>query len=452
MASHPDRRLRVGPTTRIALTLLVVWGLGTTLLTLPIATVEPANASWLTAAFTAASALTVTGLIVVDTPTYWTSFGHVVILGLIQIGGLGVMLISTLLALTVSRRLGIGMRMGLQTEFRNTAPGGQREVLGIARRIIIVTVCIETTAAIILALRLGLTHHLSAAAATWNGVFLAISGFNNAGFSLWTDSLMGHQSDPWILLPIALAVIIGGLGFPVIAELQRQWDRPLTWHLTTRVVVVMTPLLLVTGTVFIYLQERGNPATLGQLSTADAWLNAFFQSTITRTAGFNSIDIGAMHPATWLGMDMGMFIGAGPAGTASGIKVTTIMVVLAISWTEVTGGRAVNVLGKRIGRSVHRQALTLMTLASGLVALATFALMLLQPDLGLDALLFEAVSAFGTVGLSTGITADLGAAGELILMLLMFAGRLGPVTLASALALRPRTIHYELPRERLLIG
>lgn len=165
-------------------------------------------------------------------------------------------------------------------------------------------------------LRLATTHDMHLAAAAWHGVFLAVSGFNNAGFALFSDNVVGFQHDALILLPIAFAVIVGGLGFPVLAELLRQWRRPLTWHLTTRIVVVMTPILLITGTVFLFWQEHDNPATLASMSTADAWLNAFFQSVISRTAGFNSIDIGAMHPAAWFGMDLGMFIGAGPAGTA----------------------------------------------------------------------------------------------------------------------------------------
>jgi trk system potassium uptake protein len=181
-------------------------------------------------------------------------------------------------------------------------------------------------------------------------------------------------------------------------------------------------------------------------------LAGFFQSTIARTAGFNSIDISAMHPVSWLGLDLLMLIGGGPAGTAGGLKVTTFVVLGFIAYTEVTGGAAVNVLGRRLSRSVQRQATTVVVLALGAVATATMVLMLLHEDIGLDRLLFEVISAFATVGLSTGITADLSAAGQGVLIALMVLGRLGPITVATAMAARPRRALYELPKERPLIG
>lgn len=213
----------------------------------------------------------------------------------------------------------------------------------------------------------------------------------------------------------------------------------------------LTPVLLLGGWLFIAVLEWRNAGTLGPLAWDDKLLASFFHSVQTRTSGFNSVDIGAMHSATWLGMDVLMFIGGGPAGTAGGIKVTTFAVLFFIIWTEVRGDSAVHVFGKRLSRAVHRQAIAVALLAVALVVMATLALLLLSP-FSLDAVLFEAVSAFATVGLSTGITNQLDPLSQLILCFLMYVGRLGPITFASALALSSRKRLYELPKERPIIG
>jgi Trk-type K+ transport system membrane component len=203
--------------------------------------------------------------------------------------------------------------------------------------------------------------------------------------------------------------------------------------------------------VFLTAAEWTNPATLGALPPGDRVLGGFFQSTITRTAGFNSIDIGQMHPVSWLGMDILMFIGGGPAGTAGGLKITTFAVLFFIMATELRGGTAVNIFGKRLSRAVHRQAITVVLLAIALITASTMFLMLIT-DFSQERILFEVISAFATVRLSTGITAGMPPAGQVVLILLMFIGRLGPVTLGTALALRSRPIMYEYPKERPLIG
>jgi Trk-type K+ transport system membrane component len=216
-------------------------------------------------------------------------------------------------------------------------------------------------------------------------------------------------------------------------------------------VLAGTITLLVAGTVYITAVEWSNPATLGPLDWPAKLLVGFFQSVQTRTAGFNSIDIGSMDSASLLGMDVLMFIGGGPAGTAGGIKITTFAVLFFILLTEIRGEVAVNVFGKRLSRAVHRQAITIVLLAVAVITVSTVALMLIT-DLGLDELLFEVISAFGTVGLSTGITAGLPPAGQVILMLLMFIGRLGPIGIASGRALWERHTAYKLPKERPIIG
>ena len=421
---------------------------GTGLLMLPLAKNGPGGASLLEALFTATSAVCVTGLITVDTPVFWSGFGQAVILALIQVGGFGVMSFGALLGVLTARRLGLRSRMLAAAETKSTGFGDVRRVL---LGVLVVTLAVETVLAIMLMLRFMVAYGYTPAEALWNGVFHSISAFNNAGFALYSDNLMGFVSDPWICLPIAAAVIIGGLGFPVLFELRRQYRRPIHWSMHTKLVLVGSAILLAGGTAFLTAAEWTNPATLGGLPPQERLLGGFFQSVITRTAGFNSIDIAQMHPVSWLGMDILMFIGGGPAGTAGGLKITTFAVLFFILTTELRGGTAVNIFGKRLSRAVHRQAITVVLLAIALVVASTMFLMLIT-DFGQERILFEVVSAFATVGLSTGITAGMPPAGQVVLILLMFIGRLGPVTLGTALALRSRPILYEYPKERPLIG
>lgn len=436
------------PAQAIALGFGLAVAVGTAILMLPMAKTGPGGATFLEALFTATSAVCVTGLAVVDTATYWTRFGQVVILVLIQLGGFGIMSFASLLGVLMARRLGLRSRIQAAAETKSAGFGEVRSVLlGVLR----ITAGTELVVAVLLTLRFAVGLGNPWGHSIWLGFFHSISAFNNAGFALFSDNLMGFVGDPWICLPIAAAIIIGGLGFPVLFELRRHYRRPLHWTMNTKLVLGGTVTLLAGGTSFICALEWTNPKTLGVLSTADKLLAGFFQSVMTRTAGFNSLDFGQMDPASWLGMDILMFIGGGPAGTAGGLKITTFAVLFFILLTEIQGGAAVNVFGKRLSRSVHRQAITIVLLAVALVIGSTMALMLMT-DIGLDRLLFETISAFATVGLSTGITATLPPAGQLLLVFLMFIGRLGPVTLASALALRARPVMYEFPKERPLIG
>lgn len=421
---------------------------GAGLLMLPIATSGSGSANPIEALFTSVSALCVTGLVVVDTPSYWTGFGHGVILALIQIGGLGVMTLASVIGLAVIRRLSLRSRLTAAAETKSI---GLNEVRGMVLGIVKVSFSVEAVVAVILALQFSLAYGKPFGEAVWLGVFHSVSSFNNAGFALFSDSMMSFVADPIMCLPMAAAIILGGLGFPVILQLRQHVSTPRLWTMNTRLVLWGTVLLLVLGTVFITLLEWDNPRTLGALDWPARLLAGFFQSVQTRTAGFNSIDTSAMHSTTWFGMDALMLIGGGPAGTAGGIKVTTFAVLFFIIAAEVRGDAVVNVFGKRLSRAVHRQAIAVALIAVALVAASTGALMLLT-GLSLDQTAFEVISAFGTVGLSTGITADTTVVGQIILMLLMFIGRLGPITFASALALRERRILYQLPKERPIIG
>ncbi|GAB3758950.1 TrkH family potassium uptake protein [Microlunatus parietis] len=438
----------VRPARTIFIGFLAAGVIGTGLLMLPNARSGVGSASPLEALFTAVSALCVTGLITVDTPSHWTPFGHVVILALIQVGGFGVMTFASVIGIAVLRRMSYRSTLTTATEAKSL---GLDEVRAVVFGVVKISVTIEAVVALILTVRFLIGYGRSPGEAVWLGVFHAVSAFNNAGFSLFSSNMIEYVTDPVNGLTMCGAIIIGGLGFPVIMQLRRHARTPRLWTMNTRLVIAGTVVLLVGGTVFITAMEWSNPRTLGGLEVPGKLLAGFFQAVQTRTAGFNSIDIGAMDSATWLGMDVLMFIGGGPAGTAGGIKITTFAVLLFIIVTEIRGEGAVNVFGKRLSRAVHRQAIAVALLAVALVVISTLVLLLIT-DYSLDQVLFEVTSAFASVGLSTGITAGLPAAGQLILVVLMFIGRVGPITFATALALRGRQRSYEYPKERPIIG
>ncbi|MEU9826233.1 TrkH family potassium uptake protein [Micromonospora chersina] len=437
---HPAQVISIGFGTAVAV--------GTGLLSLPVATESGQRAPLVDALFTATSAVCVTGLVTVDTGSYWSTFGQVVILLLIQAGGLGIMTVATLFTLLVSRRLGLRARFLAQAETKSL---DLTDVRGVVRRIVLFSLASEAVVAVALALRFAAGYGESAGPAIYHGVFHAVSAFNNAGFSTNADSLVGYVTDPWISLTVAGAVILGGLGFPVVFELARCWRRPALWSVMTRLTVTLTVTLLVLGTAVLTVTEFTNPDTLGPLSGPEKLLAGFFASAMTRTAGFNSLDIGAMRPESLLASDVLMFIGGGSAGTAGGIKVTTFGLLAFVLWSEMRGESHVNVGKRRIPPSNQRQALAVALLSVGAVVSATFALVVITHH-GLERSLFEVVSAFATVGLSTGITGSLPPQADLLLIVLMFAGRIGPLTMASALALRDRTRRFELPEERTIVG
>lgn len=421
---------------------------GTLLLMLPISKTGPGGASFVEALFTATSAVCVTGLTVVDTPTYWSGFGQMVIMLLIQVGGLGIMIFAALIGLVLARKLTVRSRLNTAAEAK---AAGLDDVRGMVRGIVLISLLIEAAVFVMLLPRFLFHYDYGIGKAAWHALFHAVSSFNNAGFALYTDNLIGFVEDPFICLPLCAAIILGGLGFPVIMQLRKHFRQPLHWTMNTKLVIWATVILLAAGTVYITVLEWSNPDTFGKLSPWGRLLAGFFHSVQTRTAGFNSVDIGAMREETWLGMDILMFIGGGPAGTAGGIKVTTFAVLFFIMVTELRGEGAVNIFGKRLSRAVHRQAITVVLIAVAAVIAGAGLLMLLSGE-NLDRALFETVSAFATVGLSTGITANLSDPAQLVLVILMFLGRLGPLTLGSAIALRHRRILYELPKERPAIG
>ncbi|MGH3116340.1 MAG: TrkH family potassium uptake protein [Gaiellales bacterium] len=422
--------------------------IGAALLMLPFATKDAGSASFVTALFTSTSAICVTGLIVVDTSTYWTQFGQIVILGLIQIGGLGIMTLASLLALLVARRLGLRGRLVTQAE--RAAPE-LSDLRRLALSVVILSVFFETIAAGVLTARLWISYDLDFGSAVYRGVFHAVSAFNNAGFALYSDNLVGFVTDGWVSLTVALAVIAGGLGFPVWLELRRRGLRPRQWTLHTKLTLTATAFLLAFGFFAMLGFEWSNADTIGNLDTEGKLLASFFQGVMPRTAGFNSVPNGDMEQETLLVTDMLMFVGAGSASTGGGIKVATFALLFLMVLAEVRGDPTVNAFERRVPPHVQRQALAVTFIALNAVVICTLALIAVS-EVNLTQALYEALSAFGTVGLSTGITPDLPDAGKLVLVALMYLGRTGPYTLAVALALRERQRLYRFPEERPLIG
>lgn len=422
--------------------------LGTLVLSTPYATAASEGAPFLVALFTATSAVCVTGLTVVDTGTYWSGFGQTVIMALFQLGGFGIMTAATLLGLLVSRRLGLKRRLIAQSETRSLVLG---DVGKVVRLVAAVTLAVEGAVAGVLAIRLGLSGRHEWPEAIWQGAFHAVSAFNNAGFSTYADNLMSFALDPWVLVPIMLAILVGGIGFPVIADLRQEGVKARNWSLHTKLTLTGSMALLVLGAVGVGISEWANPATLGGLDEPGRVLNAVFHSVMPRTAGFNSIDMSQLRVETLALTNVLMFIGGGSAGTAGGIKVTTIMVLLVAVAAEVRGEKDTVAMGRRLPAVALRQALAVIMLALACVVAGSFYLLAVS-EYRLEEVLFEAISAFATVGLSTGITANLPISGQVVLIALMYIGRVGIVTVAAALALRHLPVLHRYPEERPIIG
>ncbi len=436
------------PARLVPLAFLVAIILGTALLMLPAARSGEGAAPLLVALFTATSAICVTGLVVADTATYWSGFGQAIILALFQVGGFGIMSGATLLGLLVSRRLRLSTRLLAQAETRGLALG---DIVDVLRLVLVVTIVVQSLLAAWLVLTLRLGHGEPWAAALWHGVFHAVSAFNNAGFTTYPDGAARFATDALVLVPIMLGVVIGGIGMPVLHDLRKDLRQPGRWSLHTKMTLLGTAVLLGLGLTATLAFEWTNPATLGAFDPAGRLLHALFHSVMTRSGGFNAMPIGNLHDETIMVSYGLMLVGGGSAGTAGGIKVGTFVVLLLIVWAEIRGERDAVAFHRRVSTDVQRLAVTVALMAATMVGSGTLVLLSLT-DLPLRDVLFEVVSAFATVGLSTGITPDLPPAAQAVLVALMFMGRVGPVALATALALRGRQNPYRYPEERPIVG
>ncbi len=442
------RRVMSHPVRAVPLAFLLVIMIGAALLMLPAARTDGGSEGFMPALFTSVSAVCVTGLITVDTATFWTPLGQGIILGLIQVGGFGIMTLATLLALLVRKSIGLRGQLVAQSETHTLNLGDVRAVLVRVARIMLT---FEALTALALTVRFMIAYDQNLATALWHGIFHAISAFNNAGFSVYSTNLIGFAEDPWIIAPICLAIIAGGLGFPVIIQLTRGEIKPKNWTIHLRLTIYGTLFLLAAGVALFAAFEWNRNETLGQLSLTGKILSSLAGGVFPRTAGFNSIDYAVAAPETLMVTNILMFIGGGSAGTAGGIKITTFLVLGFAIWNEVRGRDQVTIAHRSISSSSQRQALSVALLGIGAVVTGTM-LLLMFTDYSLEKVLFESISAFATVGMSTGITYNLPPAAEWVLMALMFTGRIGTVAVASALALSARPRLYRLPEERPIIG
>lgn len=420
---------------------------GTLLLSLPIATEDPDSASLLTSLFTATSALTVTGLVVVDTPTYWAPFGQVVLLVLIQLGGLGIITLGSLAGLVVSRRMGLRAKRAVQIESGGLELGDVGRVL---KGVVVVAGTVEAVMFLALTATFWLRHGESFLRAIQLGGFHAITAFNNAGFSLWSNSLVPFVDDILICAIVGISVLAGAVGFPVLQDLRYRSRQPERWSLHTKLTISVMAVVLILGALILLVFEWSNPDTLGPLDTPQKLVASIF-NTAMRTAGFSSIDFGAANESTQLATIISMFVGGGSVSAAGGIKVTTLALMVMAVWAEYRGDPEVSAFGRRVPQGAIRQAIA-VTMTVALAQIIGTMVLLATSTHDLTDALFEATSAVGIVGLSTGITQTFGSEGQITIIMLMILGRLGPLTVGTALVLRERDRLFRFPEERPFVG
>ncbi|MBE6183998.1 TrkH family potassium uptake protein [Heyndrickxia ginsengihumi] len=437
---NPSKILVIG----FAITILI----GTLLLTLPISTKDGNGLPLINALFTATSATCVTGLVVVDTGTTFTYFGQVVILCLIQIGGLGFMSFATLLSFLLGKKISLRERLILQESFNSLTLEG---IVRLVKRILVFTFVIEFVGGVILSIRFAMDMPIGRA--IWFGFFHAISNFNNAGFDIigHFKSLTDYVNDPTITLVVSALIILGGLGFFVMDDLFEYRKRKKLF-LHTKIVLFTSAFLIIFGTMMIFLLEMHNGRTLERLSPMGKILASFYQSVAPRTAGSNTLNITDLRPSTLFFIILLMFIGASSGSTGGGIKTTTLAVLLGAVWSQYRGKSEIVLFKQSLKHDVIYRALTVTVSGLGIVMVVTFLLSISEGGDRFLEFLFEATSAFATVGLSMDLTPHLSVFGKILIMLTMFIGRVGPLTLAFALALKhsPDPIRY--PEGKIMIG
>ncbi|CAH2714285.1 Ktr system potassium uptake protein B [Neobacillus rhizosphaerae] len=422
--------------------------LGSLLLTLPVSTNNGQGLSFLNALFTATSATCVTGLVVVDTGTTFTLFGQLVILFMIQVGGLGFMTFATLFAFLLGKRISLKERILLQESLNNLSMEG---IVRLARRILIFTAVIEFVGAVILAVRFSFEMPLGKA--IYYGIFHSISNFNNAGFDIMGNfqSLSSYVDDPTVVLTICALITLGGIGFIVMNELfEYRSSKRLSLH--TKIVVVTSAFLLIGGAIGIFLLEFSNEKTLKPLSFSGKILGALFQSAAARTDGANTLNLTDMTQSSLLLIVFLMFVGASPGSTGGGVKTTTFTTLIGAVWSQIRGKEDVIFYRQRIGYETIYKALTVTLSALFLVMMITMLLTITERGTDFLRLLFEATSAFGTVGLSMDLSKELSPIGKGLITFTMFAGRVGPLTIAYAVTMRRNPDKFRYPKGKIMIG
>lgn len=445
--NHIQREVLKNPPLVLGISFMLLISMGTLLLMLPFASSDGNGASFIDALFTATSASCVTGLIVRNTAVGWSVFGKFVIISLIQIGGLGTMTIIALVSVLLGKKIGLRERMFIREQLNTNTLSGMVRLIEFVIRF---TFVVEGIGALLLSLRLVPAYGLFKGVVF--SVFHAISAFCNAGFDLFGNSMIPFQGDYLVTLTIAALIILGGLGFIVYVEL---WQFRQSKHLSshTKLVLSTTAMLLLGGMVLIYFFEFRNPATLGALPEQQKWLAAFFQSTTFRTAGFNSVEMGSMNDITVFFAILLMFIGGSPGSTAGGLKTTTFAITMAAAFTTLKGTRDTELFKRRVSETTIRKIFALFVIAICLVFFVASCIVFFEHNkfVFVD-ILFETVSAFGTVGVTRGITADLSPLSKLFITFTMYLGRVGPTTFAMGLFQKEHDKKYRYAEGRFIVG
>ncbi|MGM0365237.1 MAG: TrkH family potassium uptake protein [Actinomycetota bacterium] len=420
--------------------------MGSVILMLPQMTTS-GQISYIDALFTSTSAICVTGLIVQDTPTYFTRLGKTVIIILIQLGGLGIMTVGSIFGIILGRKINIRDKFYLSSSFgRQQSFSTYKFFMLIAA----VTFAMEFVGFILISSILFFRYSYPLGSALTYGGFHAISAFNNAGFSLYSTSLEAFAGDINLNLIMITLIILGGLGFPVLSEIIT-FRRTKQFSLHSKLVFIISGALIGLGALLFLLLEFGNPDSIGGRPMGTKFLASFFQSVTPRTAGFNTIRISDLKPATLFFLTVLMFIGGSPGSTAGGIKTTTFAAVASSGISTIRGRSHVTFFKRRLPEGLVHRALTITLSAIMLIIFSTIGLLIFE-DCTLVEALFEVISAFGTVGLSTGITFDLSTPSKIILILCMFIGRIGISTLSLAIAIRGTQNKILYPEESITIG
>ncbi|MDO9573392.1 MAG: TrkH family potassium uptake protein [Candidatus Contubernalis sp.] len=419
---------------------------GAILLTLPVSTY--AKITFLDALFTATSAVCVTGLVVVDTGTFFTPFGQFIIMCLIQIGGLGFMTAGTVIFVVLGRRITLKGRLVIQESLNQLTIAG---LVRLTKRIILFTFILEAVGALVLSTRFVPLYGWQTG--LYYSVFHSISAFCNAGFDLFGGfrSLTIFNDDYVVMGIIMFLFVIGGLGFTVLLELHEKRNlRKLSLH--SKIVLFTSFVLIILGTAVVLILENSNPETLASLGITSKLANALFTATTTRTAGFNVVPTDRLYDATLYFLLALMFIGASPASTGGGIKTTTFSTIIIAVLSIIRGQEEVFVFRRRLPFVIVNKALSIIVISILLVFVVSLILTITE-SARFMAVLFEAISAFGTVGLSAGLTPELSLAGRFLIIITMFAGRVGPLTLTLALAQAiKKKAPFRYPEERILVG
>ena len=433
----------------IALGFLAIIIVGTFLLMLPFASKAGESTTLLGALVTATSSTCVTGLVAYDTYTHWTLFGQVVLLILIQIGGLGFITIGVAFSMLFRRHIGLRQRDLLKESVNAIEIGG---ILKLWRKIILGTLLFEGVGAALLSIRF--IKDFGVVKGIWYGVFHSISAFCNGGFDLMGtkekfSSFTAYVDDPLVIITLSVLILVGGLGFLVwddLAKNKLHWKR---YTLHTKIVITMLFVLVAAGTLLMYVMEKN--VTIASMDTSGKFLASLFGAVTARTAGFNSVDTGALSPGGKMVTIILMFIGGNPGSTAGGVKTTTVAVILAYIYANVRGNSGCNMFGRRIGDEVIKKAALVFSLNLILALISSIVIMATNP-LSFDDVIFEVVSAVSTVGMTTGITRDLNVVGQITITILMYCGRIGSMTFALSLIQRPDAQLTTYPEEKVTIG